>query len=288
MKKIEAHPDAAIFPMMSADDLANLAADIKEHGLVHPIVIGKIEVDGKTKEVIVDGRNRYEACGIAGVEPKFAQLNGHDAKAFILSSNIARRHMTAGQRAMAYAKIYPEQEKRGRGNKSAKIGAFPGVVHQRVSDARLIIEWAPDLVDAVLAGGSIISEAVKEAQKRQAAASTEEAKLERLGNDAQDLADLVVEGRMTLDEAIAAERERAEQAARQRRIVNENLMTVLDTLEHTNFSPQDIASNITTQFDQTIAETFGTRRFSVDRIDRAIDALQLISAELKGGQDAKT
>jgi hypothetical protein len=33
--------------------------------------------------------------------------NGHDPKAFILSSNIARRHMTAGQRAMAYARIYP-------------------------------------------------------------------------------------------------------------------------------------------------------------------------------------
>jgi hypothetical protein len=71
----------------------------------------------------------------------------HDPKAFILPSNIARRHMTAGQRAMAYARIYPEQEKRGRGNKSAKIGEFTGITHQRFPDARLIIEWAPDLVE---------------------------------------------------------------------------------------------------------------------------------------------
>ena len=50
--------------------------------------------------------------------------------------NIARRHMTAGQRAMAYAKIYPQPEKGGRG-KLAKIGEFPGITHQRVADARL-------------------------------------------------------------------------------------------------------------------------------------------------------
>jgi hypothetical protein len=57
------------------------------------------------------------------------------------SSNIARRHMTAGQRAMAYARIYPAAD-------ATKFGEFPGVTSQRVSDARLIIEWAPHLVDA--------------------------------------------------------------------------------------------------------------------------------------------
>jgi hypothetical protein len=47
--------------------------------------------------------------------------------AFILSSNIARRHMTKGQQAMAVAMIYPEAEKRGpkgKGNDS-KIESIP-------------------------------------------------------------------------------------------------------------------------------------------------------------------
>jgi len=33
MGRIEAHPDAAIFPMMSADELAELAADMIEADL---------------------------------------------------------------------------------------------------------------------------------------------------------------------------------------------------------------------------------------------------------------
>ncbi|MET4017760.1 hypothetical protein ACVWXQ_003019 [Bradyrhizobium sp. S3.14.4] len=254
MRKIEAHPDAAIFPMMSADDLANLAADIKAHGLVHPIVIGKIEVaDGKTKEVIVDGRNRYEACEIAGVEPRFAELNGHDPKAFILSSNIARRHMTAGQRAMAYARIYPTQGTRGRGNKIPKFGEFTGVTSQRVADARLILEWAPDLVDNVQNGSTIISEGVKEAKKRADAASTEEAKLDQLRNAAPDLADLVAEARMKLDEATAAAKERADSLIRQRKLVAEEMARTLDFFVQDNLDAETRAEQIAALFDVTQA-----------------------------------
>ena len=55
-----------------------------------------------------DGRNRMRACEIAGVAPKFQKINGQDQKAYILSVNINRRHMSAAQRAMAVAMIYPE------------------------------------------------------------------------------------------------------------------------------------------------------------------------------------
>lgn len=116
-RKIEAHPDAAIFPIMSPDELAELAEDIKTNGQRFPIVIGKYE----DREVIVDGRNRFAACEIAGVEPKFKQLNGHDAKAFILSVNINRRHMSAGQRAMATAMIYQNRRSVGAETRAQKI-----------------------------------------------------------------------------------------------------------------------------------------------------------------------
>ena len=46
-------------------------------------------------------RNRLKACKLAGVEPRFEDLNGQDPAAFIVSANIERRHMTKGQRAMA-------------------------------------------------------------------------------------------------------------------------------------------------------------------------------------------
>jgi ParB-like chromosome segregation protein Spo0J len=56
------HPIADLFPMMTDEELANLAADIKANGLIHPVVLDK-------NGVLLDGRNRDRACQIAGIEP---------------------------------------------------------------------------------------------------------------------------------------------------------------------------------------------------------------------------
>src|SRR3954447_2894984 len=64
----DVHPAAAVLPMMSDDELDDLAADIEANGLLHPIVL---DADG---ELLIDGRNRLEACCRAGVEPQFRRL----------------------------------------------------------------------------------------------------------------------------------------------------------------------------------------------------------------------
>src|SRR5436190_1146522 len=132
--RYESHPDAAIFPMLSPDELADLAADIKQHGLKQPIILGMHE----GREVIVDGRNRQDACEMADVEPTFTKLNGEDVKAFIISTNVKRRHLNSGQRAMAVAMIIPtptEAEKR-------HLGGIPsvteGISYSRLSMARTV------------------------------------------------------------------------------------------------------------------------------------------------------
>ena len=56
-----------------------------------------------------------------------------------------RRHMTKGQRAMAVAMIYPEPEKRGRGNKRSASGQFSGVPTQRVSEARAVLAYSREI-----------------------------------------------------------------------------------------------------------------------------------------------
>ena len=72
------------------------AADIKEHGLREPIWL----YEGK----ILDGRNRYQACQSAGVEPVFADYSGEDALAFAVSLNLHRRHLDESQRSICAAK----------------------------------------------------------------------------------------------------------------------------------------------------------------------------------------
>ncbi len=57
----DVHPVAELFPMLGADDLAELAADIAERGLLHPIVL---DADGR----LLDGRNRLAARQYLGCQ----------------------------------------------------------------------------------------------------------------------------------------------------------------------------------------------------------------------------
>ncbi len=71
--KLPVFPDADVFPMMADDELQELAADIKANSLHEALVIAKINTPETPKEpktmMLIDGRNRREACRIAGVVP---------------------------------------------------------------------------------------------------------------------------------------------------------------------------------------------------------------------------
>lgn len=95
MKNIELHPLCTLFPRMVGDEFAALCADIRLNGLRLPIVMH----DG----MILDGGNRYRACLEVGVKPTFTKYAGDSVVAFVLSSNLHRRHMTAGQQAAIVA-----------------------------------------------------------------------------------------------------------------------------------------------------------------------------------------
>lgn len=96
---MEFHDIANIFPMMLPEDLDDLAQDIRINGLRHLIVT----FEGK----ILDGRNRYRACAMAAVKPKYAEFPGtwEQAVKYVTSENLHRRHLTDGQRAMVAAKL---------------------------------------------------------------------------------------------------------------------------------------------------------------------------------------
>ena len=87
---IKIHPIAKLFPMLSTSELRELADDIAINGLLQPI----ITMDG----ILLDGRNRLAACKLINIEPKTKEYTGKDATAFIVSSNLKRRHLTREQR----------------------------------------------------------------------------------------------------------------------------------------------------------------------------------------------
>jgi ParB-like chromosome segregation protein Spo0J len=201
------HPLAAIFPMLPDDELADLAEDIKANGLIHSIMLDQA---GK---VLVDGRNRLAACEIAGVEPHFERLpEGIEPAEYIVSVNLARRHMTVGQRALALAMLYPEA-KRGR---YSELGDLTGAVSkERLSKARAVLRVASDdLAPLVLAGSKSLDDAFAEVKRRQQAAMSEEAQLARLRSEAPDVAALVVEGTLSLIAGLAEldQRDRSKRA----------------------------------------------------------------------------
>src|SRR3954454_9521459 len=142
---ITVHPLAAQFPMLAEDDLAALAEDIRENGLLHPIIV---DDDG----TLIDGRNRKRACEMAEVEPQFARLNGHDALAVIVSANLNRRNLTRGQKAMALAMIYPEPERGGRGKRTQIPTEALGFAAMRLSQARSVLGHSRALADRVVDG----------------------------------------------------------------------------------------------------------------------------------------
>lgn len=203
--KMPVFPAAAVFPMLHEEELNQLAADIKENGLKSPIVTADIKDEaGKTETMLVDGRNRLAACKIAGVEPDITKLNGEDPTAYVLSSNILRRHMTKGQQAMAVAMMYPEPTP---GKRSVII---TGVSESYLSHARTVYHSAPDLMTAVLNGPIKLDAAYDEARERLRKSTGREARLAKVREKYPDLATKVVEEELSLEAVEEEVRQRDE------------------------------------------------------------------------------
>lgn len=187
------HPIAELFPMLPDDELQELAEDIKQRGLLSPITL---DDEGR----IIDGRNRYAACRMVDVQPDFQIYDGPDVAGYALAANLARRHLSKGQKAMIAARAVQFLDS----GSVRKVAVQNGLSKSRVSQASVVVEHAPDLAEAVARGDRPLDEAYKVAQERKAAASSEAALLDRLDSDAPDLAEKVRSGDMPLAEARAA------------------------------------------------------------------------------------
>ena len=149
------HPFADLFPMLDDEALAELAADIKAESQREPIFLWQ--------DKIIDGRNRYRACKLAGVEPVLKRIEfpggEREALAYVVSRNLKRRHLTIPQRSVIAAKV--AGLKRGNpqfgprpesGKAQAQVANMLDVSVASVGRAKAVIDLALKLLPAVEAG----------------------------------------------------------------------------------------------------------------------------------------
>ena len=164
------HKYADLFPLLTGEEFDALVEDIKENGLIEPIYLYQNQ--------ILDGRNRWKACGVAGVEPAFSEYKGNDPLTFAVSLNIKRRHLNPSQLAMLGAALMPllqaeATERKGKAAAGEDMAKLPYLGTSRDQAAKMvglkaaryidyavtITEDAPELVDAVRAGDMPIGQA---------------------------------------------------------------------------------------------------------------------------------
>jgi hypothetical protein len=97
------HPAAELFPLMSKDELRELAEDIRDNGLIQGVDIQK----GK----LLDGRNRLDAMELVHGSNFDLRSIAHnvdddiDPYEYVISVNAHRRHLTPEQKRDLIAKV---------------------------------------------------------------------------------------------------------------------------------------------------------------------------------------
>jgi hypothetical protein len=183
------HPVANVFPLMEGDEFEAFKADIAAHGQREPVWLH----EGR----IIDGRNRYRACQVLGIEVQTREWDGKGSLvAFVVSLNMHRRHLTAGQRATLGVEVdllmaKEAKERQRAGGKAAGRGRpkqVEATVPQpncrapqardqaakatrssarNVSEAKRLKAQALDLFEKVRAGAMTLPQAKREVRQRE-------------------------------------------------------------------------------------------------------------------------
>ena len=182
------HPLANLFPMLSDKELEELGADIRANGQVETVKLHR--------GMVLDGRNRYTACGKQGLGVRTEVFQGSDREAlsWVISKNLKRRHLTESQRAVVAARL--TTLRLGDNQHTAQAAqicapdllqavappaAPPPIVSQSEAAeslnvsrrsvqtaARMLEDAAPEVVEAVETGGLAVSAAAELAERPKA------------------------------------------------------------------------------------------------------------------------
>lgn len=285
------HPFADRFPMLAEDEMRQLADSIAANGLLNPIVT-------TPAGELLDGRNRMRACQLAGIEPAFTIHEG-DPIAYVIASNVHRRHLSTGQRAMAVGIGLVEQGKRrdGRWHRDsvgrADIGEIsnigPDAWSRAMQEVGLILDHAPHRADEVMAGTVALARAYEETKTEIVDRRQAQERTAQLRDRAPDLAQHVLDDVLPLEEAWAAyekrteaERKAAEQEAAAGRQTATALAEGIAFLGQITLETSDQYADIWhTYAHPAQARLLGDRGLDATAIDRAHTGLDHLKKGLK-------
>lgn len=156
------HPYAEKFPMLSDGELDELAESIATVGLLHPVVVDPAGL-------VLDGRNRLEACNRAQVEARTEVYDGTDIAEYVIASNVTRRNMSTGARAMATALVLAADGRRENGRwrrgsvDISESGNTDSQWRQRLAECGVVLDFKPDLAAEVVSGAITLNDAFTQA-----------------------------------------------------------------------------------------------------------------------------
>jgi hypothetical protein len=161
------HPATNALPLLNDEDFRQLYDDIRSNGFLHPI---RVTDEG----ILIAGRCRLQAAWALSIEPPIERFNPVDVIGFVISEDIRRRHLSAGQKALIAEKL----AKLPRGNPQfsdsensatmtqKEVAKLVGTNPQAITQVRLIREWADEEVAALEAGTQNLKQAYERAEKK--------------------------------------------------------------------------------------------------------------------------
>lgn len=174
---MEFHEHSEMFPLMEGEEFATFVEDIRQNGLLHPIITH----DGK----ILDGRNRYRACLELEIKPNYKKLDGTKPLVYVIASNIRRRHLNQSQIAIISLGLEEEIRKRVSeigGKKTAEenevvvpkgtehytreiVAKLMGISGHTVQRARFVARQSPKRIPEIVRGETTVTGVETEIRK---------------------------------------------------------------------------------------------------------------------------
>ena len=287
-QKLKTHWVANGYPL-NQSDVEALAEDIKINGQIVPI---KILKDGR----IVDGRNRWMACDMLGIEPLVEVINpdgkevsDHDLFDLATSCNSIRRDLTTSHRACLAAEAWQKlketmPETRGGdqrpGARSKKVKndlfAFDQFAKDKFKVSRTYAKQAQKILNfddklfnearTDLSGAHEIYVAAKQAAR-------EKANAEQILDSIPDLAEKVGNGTISKEDALAIAESRSSAARdkeQTRKFMRQSIvkctLEFLDMIDRNiELNPEEVSEWMVTEKIQAIVKEGG-------RVGPALDA----------------